>query len=356
MDSNENMKKCFNKKLEELIKTKSENCGFMTIEKYNQLKNIISELKNKQQGRTPVDNQRLKRYDLIKVGGLDKLIYPISESKEFIRFYITNDEMFDILHTTHQSISHGGKRRMMIQLQKNYKNITSEAIMLYINLCETCQKRPKVAKRPLVSKSFPCNKINLKENGQESHQQNTVNEINCRCQVDIIDMQPDKGFQFVLIYKHNQTNFVQLRPLKTKDSDEVVSLLLDLFTIFGAPNVIQSDLGREFAQNLVEQLSLKWNELKIVHGKSFGSLEKTNEEITKMLNTWLDINLFCTWTEGLRFVQLMKNMSYDERIGCTPFEAMFGAQIKIGLKSCLPDEVIKNLKSEEELEKVVNKI
>ena len=69
--------------------------------------------------------------------------------------------------------------------------------------------------------------------------------MNARCQVDLIDMQTqgDNQYKFILVYQDHLTKFVQLRPLKTKTAEEVAYVLLDIFTIFGAPSIFQSDNG-----------------------------------------------------------------------------------------------------------------
>lgn len=58
-----------------------------------------------------------------------------------MRFFVRNEEMFDILHETHLRIRHGGKNRMKSELNKRYKNITNEVIMVYLRLCIRCQEK-----------------------------------------------------------------------------------------------------------------------------------------------------------------------------------------------------------------------
>ena len=138
------------------------------------------------------------------------------------------------------------------ELQKKYKNITVEQIMIYLNLCETCQKKSSMKRKGLVIRPMICN------------------EMNTRCQIDLIDMQSqaDKDYKFIFVYQDHLTKFVQLRSLKTKTAEEVAYVLLDIFTIFGAPSILQSDNGREFSNRVIEEVCAMWPELKIVHGKS----------------------------------------------------------------------------------------
>ena len=96
--------------------------------------------------------------------------------------------------------------------------------------------------------------------------------------------------------------FVQLRPVTSKCAPEIGFQLLDIFSIFGAPSILQSDNGREFVNSVITELSAMWNGLKIVHGKpsqSQGSVERTNKDIEYMLVTWLQSNSTTHWGDGL---------------------------------------------------------
>ena len=58
-----------------------------------------------------------------------------------------------------------------------------------------------------------------------------------------------------------------------------------------------------------------------------------------------------------RFVRVMKNREYHEGIKWTPYEAMFGQPMKVGLKtSNLPDEAIDDIRTEEELKAIIDSI
>jgi hypothetical protein len=74
-----------------------------------------------------------------------------------------------------------------------------------------------------------------------------------------------------------------------------------------------------------------------------------------MLATWMETNNTTKWSEGLRFVQAMKNRAYHEGTKCSPYEAMFGVPMKLGIAdSVLPRNVTVNMTTEEDLEKVIN--
>ncbi|XP_008188988.1 KRAB-A domain-containing protein 2-like [Acyrthosiphon pisum] len=102
-----------------------------------------------------------------------------------------------------------------------------------------------------------------------------------------------------------------------------------------------------------------WPELKIVHGKprhsqSQGSVERANQDIENMLTTWMQDEKNRHWSQGLRFIQLMKNRAYHSGIKMSPYEALFGCKIKIGLNtSNLPHYVISTIENEEQLAELI---
>ena len=65
---------------------------------------------------------------------------------------------------------------------------------------------------------------------------------------------------------------------------DVAKKLLKIFATFGAPRILQSDNGKEFANQVVKEVCRLWPETKIVHGKprhsqSQGSVERGNRDI-----------------------------------------------------------------------------
>jgi hypothetical protein len=62
-----------------------------------------------------------------------------------------------------------------------------------------------------------------------------------------------------------------------------------------------------------------------------------------MIATWTETDQTKRWSEGLRFVQEMKNTAYHEEIKLSPYMAIFNCLTKMGLAtSMVPQELIKN--------------
>nr|XP_027777949.2 SCAN domain-containing protein 3 [Marmota flaviventris] len=330
----ENMRKRFFRNLAMLLENKSNNTKIFSKAKYCQLIREVKEAKAKAK-KESVDYRRLARFDVNLVHGKEKLIEAINGETDKIRYYLHSEDLFDILHDTHLSIGHGGRTRMEKELQAKYKNITKEVIMLYLTLCKPCQQKNSKLKKVLTSK---------------------IKEVNSRCQVDLIDMQlnPDGEYKFIMYYQDLHTKLSFLRSLKSKRPEEVAHALLDIFTIIGAPSVLQSNNGREFSSQIVSELSNICPELKIVHGKaqacqSQSSIEQTNE-IQKRIFSWMQTNNSPHWTEFLWFIQMTQNRSYHRGVQQTPCEGTFRSEAKLDLShSQLTEEFVAKLHRENEL-------
>jgi hypothetical protein len=69
----------------------------------------------------------------------------------------------------------------------------------------------------------------------------------------------------------------------------------------------------------------------------------------------METNNTAKWSEGLRLAQAMKNGAHHEGIKRSPYEAMFGVAMKLGIaNSVLPRNLTINITTEEDLEKVIN--
>ena len=137
--------------------------------------------------------------------------------------------------------------------------------------------------------------------------------------------------------------------------------MIEVFTLFGAPHILQSDNGREFTALGISELKLMWPELVIVHGKprhpqSQGSVESSNSDIHDMLTAWMRDNESTKWSIGIKFVKLQNNSALNKGIGRSPYEALFGKCATVGLtsKTKILKEILVTLEKEEDLLKLQN--
>jgi len=141
--------------------------------------------------------------------------------------------------------------------------------------------------------------------------------------------------------------------------EEVAYQLMDIFFMFGAPLILQSDNGREFANKIIQNFADIWPGMKLVRGKprhyqSQGSVERSNQDVRDMLVAWMSDNNTKTWSEGLRFIKSKKNRVLHSGIKTSRYEAMFGTAQKIGLgDSPLAEDTYPSIETEE-LEQLFN--
>jgi len=78
-------------------------------------------------------------------------------------------------------------------------------------------------------------------------------------------------------------------------AEEVAYQLMDIFCMFGAPFILQSDNGREFANKIIQNVADMWSGMKLVYGKPRhsqiqGSVERSNQDVRDMLVAWMSDN------------------------------------------------------------------
>jgi hypothetical protein len=291
--------------------------------------NLISDVKNIQSR----NYMLAKRYGIMVLNGVETLICPVSKKHPHFKLYAIVDDLFDILHNFHQSIGHGKNKRAMFELVKTwYKNIGKSEIKLYLSLCIKCKQ-----KKNLQNKGF------VKPIGFE--------DFHSRCIIDFIDFQslPDGDYKYICVYQDHSTKFCILRPLTSNKAKKVADVLLDIFCLFGAPVILQTDKHRDFRKEMLCILRETWPDLNIIyeksqHRKSQKNIEHTKQDVENILITWMQDNMTSKWSEGLRFVQFIKNKVHYLGTKKSSFNEMFGTDPQTHLSSnILSDKVLQEI-------------
>jgi len=134
-----------------------------------------------------------KKYDVLFVNNNNnKLIHPVKNNDHNFLYYTKESVVFDVLHDAHQSLGHGGRDRMLYELNSKFMNITCSEVDLNLSLCELCQLKHKKTRKGLVVKPI------------------ISNEFNSRFQVNLIVFQSnaDELFKFIMVYQDHLTKFV----------------------------------------------------------------------------------------------------------------------------------------------------
>jgi len=101
------------------------------------------------------------KFDILTVNGKYKLIKPVVN--DTVLYYVTNYNLFDILHLTHFAIDLSRRNRRSTELKMKYcnVNVTNETMIVYLNFWVHCQKKSSTPKRGLISKPTWCLYITL---------------------------------------------------------------------------------------------------------------------------------------------------------------------------------------------------
>ncbi|XP_038208003.1 KRAB-A domain-containing protein 2-like [Zerene cesonia] len=291
------------------------------------------------QRRTAMDYYWMKKYDIMTNANEDCLIFKrLTSTAPAIRI-LPREQYFDVLSDIHTSCGHGGRDKILFNIKNKYY-IPKKAVEIFVSLCPTCENKRDAPIKATVAKPIVSRDFNL------------------RGDVYIMDFQyiADGEFKWLLNYQDNATKFINLRPLKTIEPVEVASELLKIFLTFGAPYVLQSDNGNDFTANLIKELIEMWPECKIIHGNlrcpQTQASNDSKHDVENMLRTWMSKNVSTNWAAGCFFVQYTINTSCHQKIGTSPYKALFGNQPKSGLKgSDIPTSILLNTEAEEQLKR-----
>jgi len=86
-------------------------------------------------------------------------------------------------------------------------------------------------------------------------------------------------------YQGHLTKFTILRPLKSKTAEEVAYQLMDIFFMFSAPFILQSDNGREFANKIIQNLADMWPGI-CMESRDILNVKDQLKDPNKMFESW----------------------------------------------------------------------
>nr|CAI5820684.1 unnamed protein product [Callosobruchus analis] len=292
--------------------TKTTNGSVICQKAYLYLIELVKKAQTDDLSNLVIDRNRLYNYDVVMSENIERLATPMGKGK----IYIHIEEAFDIIHGAHIGTNHGGVLRMLKILRRKYQNITRDMLRMYLETCAVCQ---------------------------------TKFDIGSRCHVDMIDMKKHQvdGYAYILVY-HHHTKLLQLRPLKSKQVDEVATAVLDIFAIFGVPSILHTSRSKNFTSCLVKEICKQWGQIKIISGKPTPKQAKT-VKIENMLPCWMKAHVHRKWIDSLRYLQVEVN---TDTTGFNSHQATFGKPFSFGLKSCLRIP-LDHINTEKELESVL---
>ena len=152
-----------------------------------------------------------------------------------------------------------------------------------------------------------------------------------------------RGNNYLMIINDSFSKYLVCRPTTDKETTTVANVMLEhWFRIFGIPERILSDKGKEFRSKLIEALCAILDIERInttpVHPQCDGQSEKSVQQIKKMIRAYCDENQD-NWDLGVTQLCFAYNSSVHETTGLTPFEVMFGRDPIIPIDLIYPNRI-----------------
>ena len=147
--------------------------------------------------------------------------------------------------------------------------------------------------------------------------------------VDLVeDKSKSEGNRFILSVIDHLTRFLNMIPIKSKEAAVVIRPFIDrVFSVFGPPETLHSGQGKEFENQLVNELQSVFGHKKTrtaaYRPQGNSVLERVHSTVHHMLAMYS--NLACdNWAELLPFVQLAQNTAHFKTLEETPQYLVFG--------------------------------
>ena len=218
-----------------------------------------------------------------------------------------------VINHIHDKRAHPGRDETIRQARLNYfwPSMVSD-ISLYVSRCKKCASYKGHAKGPNPIQLYPVPQLPFQ-----------------RCHIDLLSnlSESHKGYKHIFLIVDALTRFTVLYPLKTKSAKECTERLLDFFLTYTAPEVIVSDCGREFINQVMESLCKYYNVNKVnvlpYMPASNGLAERQIQKLINVMRNVIDHN-DRDWDSHILTYQHLLNTSVHQSIKNSPFHALYG--------------------------------
>lgn len=236
---------------------------------------------------------------------------------ESLKWAVPRDARWKICHMNHDECGPMAFEKTINKIQQSYwfPNMTS-FVRKYVKACIPCgfSKQPSGRKEgflhPIPKTPIPFYCVHIDHLGPF--------------------VKSNRGHMHILCIIDGFTKFIILRAVRNTKTKTTVSILRDVFGIFGAPKLLISDRGTSFTSSEFEKFA---QELEIKHVKNAVSMPRANGQIERY-NRSITASLIALthgandkdWDTHLNTVQWSLNNTLNKGIGRTPAEVIFCKQ------------------------------
>jgi len=151
--------------------------------------------------------------------------------------------------------------------------------------------------------------------------------------MDFLQLEPSAGYEHLLVITDHFTKLARVIPTKNETAKTTAKALYDNFiTIYGFPQRLHSDQGRNFESRVIKELceisGMDKSRTTPYHPMGNGACERMNRTLLKMLGT-LDDEKKSSWRKYIATLVHFYNCTPHESTGYSPYRLMFGREPKL---------------------------
>lgn len=232
------------------------------------------------------------------------------------------EQLVDLAHNSHMA-GHLGITKTYEKLKKHFFwPKMKKDVKRACKRCDVCQRSGKKGQEPPPVKLMPIP---------------VVEEPFSRVVLDCVGPLPrsKRGYQYLLTIMCMTTRYVEAVPLRNITTGLVVEAMLKFFTTFGLPKEVQTDRGTNFMSRIFNQslkdLGIRHVTSSAYHPQSQGAIERFHHTLKEMLRCYCNDEPR-KWPTGVPFVLFAVRDSVQEALGYSPFELVFGHDVRGPLK------------------------
>jgi hypothetical protein len=255
-----------------------------------------------------------KRNNLRLRGGL---LYYL-DGKDY-KLIIPKIQRTQLIKMVHETFAHIGTNKTLQMIKEDYywPNMDFD-VRLFISSCRYCSERKvkRMGKRNIgtavLESNYPFQKISLDITGP----------LPCG----------PHGEQYILGIIDNFSRFVSLVPLRRATAEAVARVLYENWiTLFGVPDVIHSDRGTEFENqlilNLCQFLGIRKSRSSPYYPQGNAIIERLFGTVKDMLSTTMKSRKQ-NWVDILPSVEFALRCTVHKSTNLSPYETIFGRKMK----------------------------
>ena len=151
--------------------------------------------------------------------------------------------------------------------------------------------------------------------------------------IDVVGPLPksSSGAEYLLTIMDRFSRFPEAIPIRSIKAPNIIKHLMHFFSRFGLPKTIQSDQGSNFMSHCFKNQLKEWGIKHIVaspyHAQSQGALERFHQTLKAMMRKFC-LNVSKSWEGDLPFLLFAIRSVPNESLGLSPFEVVFGHNVR----------------------------